>query len=64
MRNFMEERRRQLIQDELVATIDRVFPHDSVLRDLYSQNPLLNLLLNVKRGSKSPYTQPIIREKP
>ena len=54
-RNFLEERRRQLIGYELQKTIDRVFCPPEVI-ELYRQNPLLNVLL---RNVTSPYTRPV-----
>lgn len=50
MRNFMKERQQQLSRDALNRTLERVFPSSTpegrAIRDLYSQNPLLNMLLN------------------
>ena len=51
-RNFMEERRHQLVAEELDRLFKRFFP-DPVLRAeiqaLYAQNPLLALMMSRNR---------------
>ena len=68
-RNFTEERRKQIMNDELVKTVDRVFAgSDPALgqrfKEIYSQSPLMALLFKAaekaaRNGSKSPYTKKI-----
>ena len=64
MRNFIEERRQQLVDDELERILRKFATPE--IRAIYCQNPLLKLLFDkrtrrlVMRG-KSPYTKPIRR---
>lgn len=60
VRSFKEERQQQLIEEELEETIDKVFPDK--LREHYSQNPLLALLLRPGRKKKvAPHADPQTR---
>lgn len=70
MRNFTEERRKQIMNDELSKTVDRVFGGGgdpvlaAYLKNHYRQLPIMDVLFRAaekaaREGSKSPYTKRI-----